>query len=130
MPLNTRTYQDLNLKFTLHPVSGDITTLTGEVDIIAAVEMLVLTNHYERPFHPEIGSSVAALLFDNATPLTATFIQRAISDVINNFEPRVTLQSVVVDVEPDQNSYAATITFFINNQVEPVVLNMILELLR
>lgn len=130
MPLNTRSYKDLNLMFTIHPVKKDITKLVDEADIKEAVKNLVLTNHYERPFHPEIGSSVTALLFDNASPLTAIHIQRAISDVLTNFEPRIQLIDVVVNLQPDLNTYSATIVFSIVNRPSPVVLTMILERLR
>jgi phage baseplate assembly protein W len=130
MPLNTRSYQDLNLLFTIHPVKKDITKLVDEADIKEAVKNLILTNHYERPFHPEIGSSVTQLLFENASPLTAVHIQRAISDCLNNFEPRIQLVQVAVNLQPDLNSYGATIVFSIVNQPQPVSVTIILERLR
>jgi phage baseplate assembly protein W len=108
-------YRDLNLIFTPNPVRKDISTLSDVDAVKRAVMNLVLTKHYERPFHPEIGCNVTALLFDNATDLTAINVKRSIQDVIGNFEPRVQLQNVVVNVSPDQNGYNATIQFYILN---------------
>jgi phage baseplate assembly protein W len=108
-------YRDLNLIFTPNPVRKDISTLSDVDAVKRAVMNLVLTKHYERPFHPEIGCNVTALLFDNATDLTAINVKRSSQDVIGNFEPRVQLQNVVVNVSPDQNGYNATIQFYILN---------------
>lgn len=127
MPLFSRHFKDLDLAFTIHPIKNDIVPITDEDDIAEAVKNLVLTNHYERPFHPEIGSGVAALLFENANPLTAAFIQRAIEDVLKNFEPRVTVTEVAVSVDVDNDAFVATTTYYIQNNPQPVTLNIILE---
>jgi uncharacterized protein len=130
MPLNTRHYTDLDLNFTLHPIKGDVNILTDDDAVIQSVKDLIFTNHYDFPFHPEIGSSITNLLFENMTPLTQSNIQLAIQEVLTNFEPRVTIQSIVVSAQPDQNAYNVTLTFFINNSALPVTIDMILELLR
>ena len=67
-----RIYKDLNLDFLRNPTTSDITKLEDVEDAVKrSVKNLIQTNHYERPFHPEIGSDVRALLFENMTPLTA-----------------------------------------------------------
>ena len=53
-----RDYKDLDLNFIVHPVRKDINKNTGALAVINAVKNLILTNHYEKPFHPEIGSNV------------------------------------------------------------------------
>ena len=123
-------YSDLDLKFTKHPIKKDIVLSVDDQAVIRSVRNLILTNHFERPFHPEIGSNVLKLLFEPITPLTANYLQREIEDTIKNFEPRVTLQEVIVQVNPDNNSYQAIISFFINNQVQPITTNLVLQRLR
>lgn len=91
---------------------------------------LILTNHYERPFQPNVGSNVQKMLFEPVGPLTANYLQKEISDTIQNYEPRVQLDSVIVQMNPDQNSYTATITFYIQNQPNPVTINFLLERIR
>ena len=44
---------------------------------------------YEKPFHPEIGSGVRDMLFENMTPFVAIMLTKRVEDVIENFEPRV-----------------------------------------
>ena len=123
-------YSDLDLTFTMHPVKKDIVLSVDDQAVIRAVRNLIMTNHYERPFHPEIGSNVRRMLFEPISPLTANHLQREIEDTIKNYEPRVKLQQVVVQVEPDKNYYSAIIKFFINNRTEPTTLNLVLQRLR
>jgi len=123
-------YSDIDLTFTMHPVKKDIVLSIDDQAIARAVRNLILTNHYERPFHPEIGSNVRKMLFEPISPLTANYLQREIEDTIRNFEPRVRLQQVVVQTEPDSNAYSAIISFFINNNTAPTTINFVLQRLR
>ena len=128
--LTQNRYSDIDLTFTMHPVKKDIVTSVDDQAVIRSVRNLIMTNHYERPFHPEIGSNVRKMLFEPISPLTANYLQREIEDTIKNFEPRVKLQQVIVQVEPDANYYSAIISFFINNRTEPTTVNLILQRLR
>lgn len=123
-------FSDLSLNFTAHPVKGDVIKLIDDDAIKRSVRNLVLTNHFERPFHPEIGSNVRKLLFDNITSVTSFQIQREIIDVIQNFEPRVQMKQVTVVVDPDNNGYNATIEFYILNSGRFVTVDYFLERLR
>lgn len=128
---SVRIYKDLNLNFTRHPVTGDITKVTDAESVKRSVRNLVQTNHYERPFHPEIGSNVRATLFEPLTPITANVLTRQIEDVINNFEPRVEIDYIQATPNLDRNAYDVTISFFIlNAETELVELNVLLERLR
>ena len=64
----TFVYRDISLYFTPNPVSGDVTQITDVQDIKRSVRNLVLTNRWDRPFHPEIASRVREALFDMFTP--------------------------------------------------------------
>ena len=123
-------YSDLDLKFNIHPVKKDLVLSIDDQAVIKSVRNLILTNHFERPFHPEIGSNVRKMLFEPISPLTANYIQREIEDTIKNFEPRVSLQSVIVQVKPDENFYSVIISFYINNRTEPTTINFVLQRLR
>ena len=124
-------FKDFNFSFARHPVTGDIAKLTDVSAVKASVKNLVLTNFYERPFHPEIGSNVRAALFEPMTPMVASRLGRNIEDVVNNFEPRAELISVIVQANIDRNAYEATIKFnVVNTETEEQTLNLFLERLR
>jgi phage baseplate assembly protein W len=130
MARNTRTFSDLDLNFTKHPVTKDVVRKFDEEAIKASVKNLVLTQNYERPFHSEIGSQIRGLLFEPATPLLNVMLKRAITDTIINFEPRVKLNEVLVTVSPDNNEVYVSIHFTIINTTRPVSVDLILTRTR
>ena len=128
---NVRQYTDLDLFFNKKATSKDISKVTDVQAVKRSIRNLVLTNHYEKPFHPEIGSGVRGILFEPMTPLTAHILTRKIEDVIENFEPRAQLVGVRVYPDLDRNAYEATIEFYvINTPTELVDLTVFLERLR
>lgn len=127
---NARSFKDLDLNFTIHPVKKDINTHKNEYAIINAVKNLVLTNHYERPFQPEIGSNIRRLLFENVDAVTASQIEREIVETITNFEPRVQISKVDVLPDPDNNGFKVELEFFVINNPSPITINFFLERIR
>ena len=96
-----------------------------------SVRNLILMNHYEKPFHPEIGSGVRDILFEPMTPLTAYILTKKIEDVITNFEPRARIISVSALPNLDQNMYEVSIEFYVQNTpTEVVEVEVLLEALR
>ena len=128
---NVRQYTDLDLFFNKKSTSKDISKVTNIQAVKRSIRNLVLTNHYEKPFHPEIGSGVRGILFEPMTPLTAHILTRKIEDVITNFEPRARLISVRAQPNLDRNEYECTVEFFVvNAPTELVDLTVFLERLR
>ncbi len=123
-------YADLDLDFIPHPTTGDIIRKTGQDAIKRSVRNLILTNYYEKPFRPGIGSNALRLLFDNANPLTATFLKDAIMEVIRNYEPRVEMINVAVNFDIDNNGYNVDMQYVILNRNEPVITTIFLERIR
>jgi len=129
--LNVKQYRDLDLFFTRRSRDSDVNVLTNITAVKRSVRNLVLTNFYEKPFHPEIGSGVRDLLFEIVSPLTAIVLAQSIEDVINNYEPRALLLGVDVIDNMDSNAYDITINFeVINAPGEIVQLDVLLEALR
>lgn len=130
MTRNTRLFSDLDFNFTAHPVTKDVSRKFDENAIKTSVKNLILTRHYERPFHSEIGSQVRSLMFEPATPMLGIMMRQAIVDVINNFEPRVQLIDVIVNVSDDTNEVYVTIEFKVINTERPLTLDFTLERTR
>jgi len=128
---NVRKYKDLDLFFAKKQGSSDISKITDVEAVKRSVRNLVLTNFYEKPFHPEIGSGVRDMLFENMTPVTAVVLAKKIEDVIENFEPRARLIGVRALPNLDRNEYEVTIEFFVvNTPTELVDMTVFLEVLR
>jgi phage baseplate assembly protein W len=130
MARNTRIFSDLDLNFTKHPVTADITRRYDDNAIKQSVKNLLLTRNFERPFHSEIGSPIRQLLFDNPGPMFNVMLKRAVIDVINNFEPRVNIVDVRIDDYSDANEVYVTLEFTIVNTERPLTLDLALERTR
>jgi phage baseplate assembly protein W len=123
----TRKYKDLDLAFTKHPVRGDINKHIDEIAVINSIKNLILTNHYEKPFHPEVGSGVKALLFELMDGVTARILEKEIEQVIENFEPRVKIKKITASPDFDNNRYSVSMSFLIVNKTDPITINFFLE---
>ena len=126
----TRIYKDLDLDFGRNTVTNDVNRLTDVQAVKRSVRNLINTNHFERPFHPEIGGNVRALLFENMTPLTAINLQRKIEEVLNNFEPRAKITQIIADPDMDRNGYRLEIRFYVIGIQNPITVETFLERLR
>lgn len=123
-------YADLDLDFIAHPTTGDIVRKIGPDAIKRSVRNLILTNFYDRPFRPGIGSNVQKLLFENPSPLTLTFLKDAIAEVLRNYEPRIAVNSIDVQLDFDQNGFNVRLEYVILNTLLPVVSTLFLERIR
>ena len=127
---SSRIFKDLNLDFQQNTATKDIQKLTDVESVKRSVRNLINTNHYEKPFHPEIGSNLRAMLFENITPQMNHIISKNIELLIKNYEPRCRLVQVNTQPMFDRNGYACQISFYVVNHPEPVAVESFLERLR
>ena len=124
-------YSDIDLFFGPKVGSKDVSKITDFTAVKRSVRNLILTNFYEKPFHPEIGSGVRDILFEPMTPITAYVLTMRIEEVIENFEPRARLIGVRALPNLDNNAYEVTIEFYVvNAPAELVNMEVLLERLR
>jgi phage baseplate assembly protein W len=123
-------YSDLDLDFQINPITGDINRKTGVDAVKRSIRNLIFTNFYERPFKSAIGSKIPRLLFDNVDMMTATYIEDALIQMINNFEPRVMLTDVKVYADIDNHGFSVTIQYIVLNTETPATFNLFLEKIR
>ena len=115
----SRSFKDISLSFTPHPITKDLTILKNENAIKKSVRNLVQTIPTERFFNSAIGSEVRDSLFDFVDFGTASVIQNQIQITLENFEPRIDNVSVEVTPKPDTNEFEVTVFFTIVGQDIP-----------
>lgn len=124
-----RRYSDIDLNFIRHPNTNDLVRKWDTASVVQSVKTLLLSNFYERPFHPEIGSQIKAALFEQISPDTKQRLRTFIVNVLDNFEPRATL----VDIEISEDGFHTmeiALALEIINVQEVVTFSFILERLR
>jgi phage baseplate assembly protein W len=107
----TTTYSDFNVNFNVNPITGDLLKVTGTNSVVQSLMNLVQINYFEKPFHPEIGSNIRGLLFEQMDPLTSNALSKEIKVLVENFEPRVSINNVIVQADYDKNGYNIEIDF-------------------
>jgi phage baseplate assembly protein W len=123
----SKIYSDIDFTFTKKPVTADVALSFDGQAVIRSIRNLLSTNHYERPFNPDLGANLNALLFEPISPLTSSALETEITNTIKNYEPRASIQSVEVTSQPDYNAYNVTLSFFIENSTLPTTVTLLLE---
>ena len=123
-------YKDFDLGFSVNPLTGDLATKTDINAINQSLKHLIQTSYYERPFQPWIGSKIKKILFEPADYITMNDLKSAIMEVIDNYEPRVTIINMTTEDMTDQNAYKISLTYRINMSRDPIYLDVLLKRLR
>jgi hypothetical protein len=111
-----RLYSDFDLTFEANTTSGgDVYKKTDAASVKQAIKTLLLTNRFEKPYKPQFGADLNALLFNLADEETGAEISSAIKSAIERYEPRVAIQRLQVSATPDYNSVAVVIEFRVLN---------------
>jgi phage baseplate assembly protein W len=127
---SVKIYKDLNLDFQQNTATKDIQKMLDVESVKRSVRNLINLNYYEKPFHPEIGSNLRGLLFENITPQISHYIGKQIEFLIKNYEPRCRLVEVANRPNIDRNGYSVSISFYVVNSPNPVQVETFLERLR
>ena len=115
----SRSFKDISLSFTPHPITKDLTVIKDANAIKRSVRNLVQTIPRERFFNPNLGTDIRGSLFDFVDFGTASVIQQQIQTTIENYEPRVDNLEIEVFPRPDQNEFEVNIYFDIVGQQFP-----------
>lgn len=125
-----RQFTDFNVSFVAHPVTGDIVKVHDEQAIKQSLRNMIMTNFYDAPFQPRKGSSVRNILFEPVSHFTVTRLKDSLTSMIDMYEPRVNIVSLVVSLTDDETAYHIYMTYSIINTIEPLTLNFLLQRIR
>ena len=127
---SNRIYSDLNLSFTKNPATKDVAKLFDVQAIKRSVKNIILTNKYERPFNSDFGCNLRGFLFENITEPLFVIIKDRVAMAIEKYEPRVSVEDVVVREDVDKNGLSIMVSFLINGTEAPVSVSTFLQRVR
>lgn len=91
---------------------GRVEWSEGETNIQEAIRIILMTEQNERLRLPEFGGGLGQFLFEPNTVSTRHSIQDRITKALTRWEPRIQIESVVVDADPsDKEAAIASITY-------------------
>ena len=110
------TYNDLPYDL-VRDEFNDVDLLEDLDSIRQSIRTIVLTKIGTRTRYqnPLFGSGVADLLFEKINVFTLSRVDEEISLAISNWEPRVSVIAVDVDINPDRNELTVQINFRVIN---------------
>ena len=123
-------YNDIDLQFLAHPVTGNVKLLTNTEAIKQAVINTVLLDQYESLFNPNNFTNTRATLFENFSASTVETLKSRIEIAVQVFEPRAEILEVLAKDDTDNNGINITIVFLPLNAVQPVEIEIFLERIR
>lgn len=123
-------YKDLDFNFDYLPTTKNLVVRKNEEAIKQSLLNLILTNVYERKFNSTLGAGLEDYLFENFDFLTEINIDRAIRQIIAAYEPRVSLVSITVYTNIDENQLNVTLEYFIVGLTDLQKFDFILERVR
>ena len=127
---SNRIYSDLNLSFTKNPATKDVARLFDVQAIKRSVKNIILTNKYERPFDSDFGCNLRGFLVENITEPLLVIIKDRVAMAIEKYEPRVSVEDVVVKEDVDKNGLSIMVSFLINGTEAPVSVSTFLQRVR
>jgi phage baseplate assembly protein W len=107
----SRSFKDISLSFTKHPVTNDLIILKNENAIKKSVTNLVRTHIGERFFNNLLGTSVEKSLFEIQNSEQFIFLEQEIENLLNNYEYRIKINSIKVESELDSNDLNISISY-------------------
>ena len=127
----SREYMDIDISLKRHPVSKDVMVKNGADAVKQAVVNLVMLNLHDKPFHPGIGGDIYPMMFENfELPGTEELLRSKIRKTLQSYEPRIELQKIHIDIQPDKNAVTASIYFKLLSTLEPLSVDLFLETVR
>lgn len=84
--------------------TGAVALVTGAAELEQAMYLILATDPGERPMRPEFGARLRQFVFAAGDATTAGLIAAEVQRALTRWEPRVTVESVVVTTAADDAS--------------------------
>ena len=109
----SRAFKDISLSFSRHPVTNDIVVLKNEDAVKKSVINLCRTKLNERFFNDLLGTRIEESLFDLNNDDIASVLETEIETLLENYEPRITLNDVSAVAQSDSHDLYIRIGYVI-----------------
>lgn len=112
----SRSFKDISLSFSRHPVTNDILVINNEDAIKKSVMNLTRTIIGERFFNRSLGTNISNSLFELQSQELEIVLVEEIKTLLTNFEPRIKVNYVNINSDFDSNELNIQIVYDIIGQ--------------
>jgi phage baseplate assembly protein W len=79
---------------------------SGSTQIRSSLLTILMTNRYERVMENDFGANLNEFLFEQSGTAIENAVRQRIIDAINRYEPRVTIEDILVTTNPTSDVLA------------------------
>ena len=108
---STVPFKDLSLSFAKNKVTDDLLVKKEDAAVKQAILNLLLMQKGERIYDSEYGSDLKSHLFEPLDFGTAGSIKDNISKTIDTYEPRVSIETLLVEPNLESNGFDVRLDF-------------------
>lgn len=105
----------------------DLKRIVNEESVITALRNVFNTQAYSRLLNPEMAFEIKQYLFEPLTAAKAWFLGYDICQTLPLYEPRVTISSITIDVNPNEHCYKIKLSVFIPSLNKDIDIKSILN---
>lgn len=116
-------YSDFDIGMRRNAMTGDVIRKKDLDDIKQSLGLLLMTRFYSRCWHPEIGSYLPTILFNQDDDYIKKIIEEQIETLITNYEPRVKLTDIKIYHASTEDEFHGRVTVRIEYQIVGLDLN-------
>jgi len=109
-------YKDLDLNFTAHPSTGDVSILKDSRSITQSLTTLCMAATGEFLGDLDMGGGVGRILFEQEDKLLEHKLTQQITQTIEAHEPRIELVAVLLDVTQGGKAVVVRVQYYMLNQ--------------
>lgn len=124
-------YNDIDLSFTVNPITRDINRLGSLDSIKQSVSNLLQLNVYDIEFHPEIAANVRGLLFELESSDAVAGLAKSLQRYLGRYEPRIQVQTINIDTSGiDNNAIGIQVSYIVVGRIQQVVQTVTMNRVR
>ena len=120
---------DLDLNFTKHPLSNDVSVKIGDQAIKQSLKNIILYNLLEKPFNINLNLNIREYLFENYDIFYERQLKEQILKIVALYESRVVINNIDILFEESTGSLTISINYTIIGQ-EQIDQNLDIKLER
>ena len=91
----------------------DLQRITNEESVLTSLRNIFNTHSFSRLLNPEVSFDIKQYLFEPLTQAKGWFLGYDICQTLPLYEPRITIENILIGVNPNEHSYLIQLTVLI-----------------
>lgn len=108
-------WSDLDHRF-IQDGLGNLKKVTNIAAIMSSIDNILRTSQGERVMLSSFASKLRSMLFGSMDATLMKFLSREVKEVVEAWDPRVSVVEVAVSADPDNSTFSLSLNFIVKGQ--------------